>query len=94
VCGLTLDGDVAPHIGFTAGLRRISRRTTRRAAQPLEVIEVVLIDGPDRPDLDSVEPLPDQEPSNIGVRSVQLGGCLLDREQAWSVDGRDFITGP
>ena len=63
-------------------------------SQAPEHLEVVGVDCPDRPHLDAIEPLADQQPADVGVRGFELGSSLRDGQQTWPFHDNDTSTSP
>lgn len=54
--------------------------TTGSTSQPPEGLQILFVDGPERPHLDPIEPLTDQQSADVAVRGLEGGRDLGDRE--------------
>jgi hypothetical protein len=61
-------------------------RPARRAARANEGLQVSGKNGPHAANFDSVQSLPQQQPAHVGLRCLELGSSLGDRQQAWALD--------
>jgi hypothetical protein len=71
---------------LVAGIIRHLAGSAGRPASAAEGLQVVGENGPHRTYFDSIEPLPEQQPANVGLRCVELGCSLGDGEQARALD--------
>jgi hypothetical protein len=72
--------------------QELARPARWTAASP-ECLEVVWKNGPHGSDLDSVKPLPQQQPTHIGLRGLELCRGLGDGEQAGALDREILARG-
>ncbi len=81
-----------PLAGYARGRRLVNgtyhvlARPPRSTARAPEGLQIVRKNGPDDSHFDSVQSLPQQQTANVGLRCVELGGSLGNREQAGTFD--------
>jgi len=92
----TGSGSVAADAGFRGryGWRWNAHfpRATWRAPQPLEALQIFLVDAPDGADFDAEESPRDEQPSDVSFRRLKRAGGLGNRERTRSVHGLTILA--
>src|SRR5207237_8351457 len=67
-------------------------RATWGAPQPLEALQIFLVDAPDGADFDAEESPRDEQPPDVGFRRLKRAGGLGNRERTRSVHGLTILA--
>jgi predicted ester cyclase len=78
--------DASPCLFLAAGACRGLAWAARRASQPVEDLQILRINGPDRAHLDPKEPLRDQQATDVGFGCAEARRGLDDGEWTWAID--------